>query len=167
MSWRRLRSGLLVPATGADVAVITGMKTWGHSGSGYSNNTGRTITLTLKASDTDPTTNSWVGTTIGSIAPFANAWAATPKETLGNANTTRYRYVWLEHQISAADVPFVAEVEFYETLAASETKIDTTGLPVKLSNYGSSANALDGNLGTQITGSSGSIFRIGVDLGAL
>ena len=157
----------IVPPAVSSVAAITGMKTWGHSGSGYSNNEGRTITLTLKASDTDPTTNSWVGTTIGSITPFSNTWAANAKETLGNANSTRYRYVWLEHQISAADIPFLAEVEFWETLGGSETKIDTTGLTVKSSGYGSTANALDGNTGTQITGSSGSIFRIGVDLGAL
>jgi hypothetical protein len=92
---------------------VTGMNTWGASDGGYLNGFG-TATITLKASNTDPTTNSWVGTTIGSIMPFANSNATNAKSTLGNVNTTAYRYVWVE--ISGTDVWMLAEVQFLESV---------------------------------------------------
>lgn len=156
-------------------AAITGMKTWGSSGSGYVNNSPGTITqtFTLKASNTDPATTSWTGTTIGAITPFTNAFSAQPKDTLGNANATRYRYVWLEMAFSpAAFQAFLAEVEFYETIGGVETLIDDAALTKINDNMGvNTANAFDGSTANFATStssgaSSTSICRIGLDLGA-
>jgi hypothetical protein len=147
------------------------MKIWGSNNSGYSNNTGRTITPTLKGSNTDPTTNSWAGTAIGSITPFANAWATTAKDTLGNANAIRYRYVWLELTITAADSAFLAEVQFFETLNGVETAIDPTGKTQISAGYNTRISASFDGVTNQAstsgtTGPSGSTFQIGLDLGS-
>ncbi len=96
---------------------ISGMKTWGANNRGYGSfgYTG-TIDLVLKASNADPTTNSWAGTTIGTIAQFSNSAAANAKQTLGNANAVQYRYVWCEITGGSAIFAFMAELEFYEWL---------------------------------------------------
>jgi hypothetical protein len=150
------------------VAAITGMRLFGSSVTGYSNYTGRTITPVLKASNSNPTGTGWTGTTIGSIAGFANVYAATEKSTLGNANTTRYRYVWAEISISPADQGFLGEMEFYETIpGGSETLIDDTGLTIITDNFTNTANAVDDNTSTHASAPSASVNRIGLDLGAL
>ncbi|MDP2410345.1 MAG: hypothetical protein Q8M26_08670 [Pseudolabrys sp.] len=95
--------------------VITGMKTWGSNNQGYgaSGFTG-TVALVLKASNTDPTSTGWTGTTIGIIATFLNSAATNAKETLANPNSTAYRYVWLEITTGSAIGQRVAELEFWE-----------------------------------------------------
>jgi len=164
-------AGIVSSSGGEDIAVITGMKTWGSSNGGYSNNQSRSIDLVLKASNTDPTTNSWTGTTIGTIAQFSNTWATNAKQTLGNANSTRYRYVWLEQTITAADLPFLCEIEFYETLGGVETMISPSGKTIIQSGYGTRTSAaFDGNTNQvandSASGGSASVVRIGLDLGA-
>ena len=161
--------GGVVPNSGR--AAITGMKTWGGNNAGYANNQGRLITLTLKASNTDPASNSWSGTTIGSIAQFSNTWATNQKQTLGNANSTRYRYVWLEEQIDTSDLPFLCELQFFETLNGAEAAIDPTGKTIINSGFGTRTTAaFDGNTNqdanSSTSGSSTTIARIGLDLGA-
>ena len=148
------------------------MKIWGSNNSGYSNYEGTTISPVLKASNTDPTGSGWSGTTIGSISPFSNTWATNYKETLGNANTTRYRYVWLELNLSGADLPFVCEAEFYQTLNGVESAISPSGLTKITSNFTLNlSNFADGNTnqnGANSTYNTGaqSVARCGLDLGA-
>lgn len=111
--------------------VVTGMKTWGANDDGYSNSN-PTIDLVLKASNTDPTGTGWTGDTIGTIAQFTDGSSALPKETLDNANSTAYRYVWCEITGGSSSNLTMAEVEFYEagtpanmTLAPSSATLDT------------------------------------------
>jgi hypothetical protein len=154
---------------GASLPAITGMKIWGWASTGYSNNTGVNISPVLKASNTNPTTNSWSGATIGSITTFGNAWATTAKQTLGNSNLTRYRYVWLEMGLSPADPTFLCEVQFFETLNGVETAIDPSGKSIISAGYDTDQSlGFDGvtNASAGPTGPSGTIFRIGLDLGA-
>jgi hypothetical protein len=101
--------------------VVTGMKTWGANNDGYSSSGAPpTIDLVLKASNTDPTGTGWTGDTIGTIAQFSDGSTALPKETLGNANATAYRYVWCEITCSASSTLNMAEVEFYEAGTAPD-----------------------------------------------
>lgn len=92
--------------------VITGVDIYGANDAGYLNGYA-TVTPILKASNTDPTTTSWAGTTIGSITPFTNANATLQKSSVGNANATAYRYAWIE--ISGTSVFGIAEVVLYQT----------------------------------------------------
>ena len=173
---------IFLPAVGDLPAAITGMKTWGSSDTGYHNNSPGTITqqFYLKASNTDPTGSGWTGTTIGTIASFANAFAAQPKETLGNANTTRYRYVWLEATAGGAFNWFVlTELEFYETIpGGSETLIDPTGksiitdmitstYPISNAFNGAGAGGARASVGAVDQTGSLTVRRAGLDLGAL
>lgn len=155
----------------ASVAVITGMKTWGANNGGYSNNQSRLIDLVLKASNTDPTTNSWTGTTIGTIAQFSNTWATNAKQTLGNANSTRYRYVWCELTITSADISYFCEIEFYQTLNGVETAINPASYTKIYDVFNANQSALfDGNTNQSTAscayGPSASVYRAGLDLGA-
>lgn len=96
--------------------VISGYKDYGSSDGGYANlAAAASITHTLKASNTDPTTTSWTGTTIGS-ATAGNAWPGSTTESKGNSNSTGYRYVWLELTHTSAATLWVAELELYEWL---------------------------------------------------
>lgn len=153
-------------------AVITGMKTWGANNSGYANNVGRTITLVLKGSNTDPTTTGWTGTTIGTIGPFSNIWATDAKQTLGNANATRYRWVWCEQNISAADYALMCEVEFYETLFGVETAINSASFTKITNAFVNNLTAFaDGNTNQSGANSTNvlsvvSVAQCGLDLGA-
>jgi hypothetical protein len=94
---------------------ISGMKTWGATNRGYGSFgfTG-TIDLVCKASTIDPATNSWVGTTISTVAQFSNSAAVNAKEALGgNTHGIGFRYVWVEITGGSAIFPFMAEMEFY------------------------------------------------------
>lgn len=93
--------------------VITGMTAYSSTDGGFLNSL-TTCNLVLKASNTDPTTTSWTGTTIGTIAGFTNANSAFTKSTLGNANTTAYRYAWLE--MSGTNSRWLSELQFFETV---------------------------------------------------
>lgn len=106
--------------------VITGMKTWGSNNQGYgaSGYVG-TVALVLKASNTDPTTTSWTGTTIGTIVTFNNSAATNAKTTLDNANTTAYRYVWCELTTGSAIGQRMAELEFWEAGSPSNMTVVT------------------------------------------
>ena len=94
--------------------VISGYKDYGSSDGGYGNlAAAASITHTLKASNTDPTTSSWAGTTIGSTTA-GNAWPGATTQSLGNSNSTGYRYVWIELTHSSARSLWIAELELYE-----------------------------------------------------
>lgn len=112
--------------------VVTGMKTWGANNDGYNTAGTGTMTLVLKASNTDPTGTGWTGDTIATIAAFTDGSTANAKETLDNANATAYRYVWCELTASVSGFNNMAEIEFYEagsppnmTLAPSTATLDT------------------------------------------
>lgn len=96
---------------------ITGLKTWGANDRGYAGSGDTSnITITLKAANSDPTGTGWTGATIGTVAVFANSAATNAKTSLGNANTTGYRWVWVEvSKPSASSLAVLAEVEFYES----------------------------------------------------
>lgn len=106
---------------------ITGFKSWGANNNGYSAS-GADVSLTLKASNTDPTTTSWTGDTIATIASFANTNTAQPKSSLGNSNTTEYRYVWIEYIASAAQVLWCAELQFFYTSPTTNLVIPSAAL---------------------------------------
>lgn len=108
--------------------VITGLKTWGGNNRGYAGSGDTSnITITLKAANVDPVTNSWTGTTIGTVATFANSAATNAKTSLGNSNTTAFRWVWVEiSKPSATSMAMLAEAEFYETYPANMTVVTTS-----------------------------------------
>lgn len=97
--------------------IISGVKTWGANNRGYgtASYTG-TIDIVLKASNTDPSTTGWTGTTIGTIAQFSNSAAVNAKQSISNVNSTGYRYVWVSVTGGSAIYCFLGEVEFYEWL---------------------------------------------------
>lgn len=102
---------------------ITGFKSWGASNNGHTASNGA-CSLTLKASNTDPTTTGWTGDTIGSIASFANTNSSQPQTSLGNANTTKYRYVWEEKATTDAAQSFwSAELQFFYTQPTTDLYI--------------------------------------------
>lgn len=101
---------------GGSPKVISGYKDYGSSDGGYANlAAAASVTHTLKASNTDPTTTGWTGTTIGS-ATAGNAWPGSTTQSLGNSNSTAYRYAWIELTHSSARSLWIAELELYEWL---------------------------------------------------
>jgi hypothetical protein len=103
---------------GGSPKVISGYKDYASNDGGYANlAAGATITHTLKASNTDPTTTSWTGTTIGSVQ-VGNNNTSTTSQSLGDTTQgTAYRYVWVEiTHTSASQSMWFAEIEFYEWL---------------------------------------------------
>lgn len=94
---------------------ITGFKSWGANNNGHTASNGN-CSIALKASNTDPTTNSWSGDTIATIASFANTNSTQLQSSLGNSNTTKYRYVWEEKSTTDSAQSFwSAEVQFFQT----------------------------------------------------
>jgi hypothetical protein len=71
--------------------------------------------------------------------------------------------------INGADIPFLCEVQFFETLGGVESMIDPTGKTIiyDVLTSGQSA-AFDGvtNANAGATGPSTALYHIGLDLGA-
>lgn len=105
--------GVNFGGTGANCEVITGAAVYttqyGILGSG-----GSTINLTLRGSNTSPSTPASDGTQIATTGALADigTTAGTFRIVAGN-NTSKYQYVWISAETDTDD-PFFAEVEFFK-----------------------------------------------------
>ena len=102
--------------------IISGVKIWAASNTGYVNNSSMNLNLKLYGSNSAPS-NATDGTEIGVIAanttsPYNN----DPRTLLSGVTLTAYRYVWVAILPASNASMYFAEAEFYESTLTSAGK---------------------------------------------
>ena len=103
--------------------IISGVKIWAATNTGYINNNSHTFDIRLYGSNTAPA-NATDGTLVGTIATGTTApYSGDPRELMSGITATQYQYIWVAIIAGQYVDMYVAEVEFYESTPAVDGKV--------------------------------------------